>query len=58
MIGTGNTTSAYVHSMNTQRKSLKIIGAWRQALIALGIVLSLLWAGLLFLLLLRLFHLV
>jgi len=44
--------------MNTQRKSLKIIGAWRQALIALVIVLSLLWAGLLFWLLLRLFHLV
>ena len=44
--------------MNTQRKSVKIIGVWRQALIALGIMLSLIWAGLLFWLLLRLIHLV
>ncbi len=44
--------------MNTQRKSLKIIGAWRQALIVLGIMLSLIWSGLLVWLLLRLFHLV
>ena len=44
--------------MNTLRKTLKIIGAWRQVLIALGILLSLIWSSLLVWLLLRLFHLV
>jgi hypothetical protein len=44
--------------MNTRRKSSKIVGAWPPALIALGIILSLVWSSLLVWLLLRLFHLV
>jgi len=50
--------ATYIHSMNTRRKSSKIVGAWPPALIALGIILSLVWSSLLIWLLLRLFHLV
>lgn len=44
--------------MNTQRKSSRIISDWPMAVIALGIVLTLVWAGLLVWFLLHLLHVV